>query len=1775
VRNPRGALPWLFVVCAVSVATSVWPTPARSACNVIPSAAKTFRGALGSLNRPFAAPGEYVEVRVATGRCDSVSSGLTSTDPASYAVTVVFTPPTGDRHVAIVSTDCAARESQRQTCEQEAGVASATCFQVNQTLPLGGQDRGLAVVDRDGVRRLYFRFPDTDALVGVAGDDLTLAGPATIALTSAAAPLPCALASHECSEVSGVIACIDEIYAADGTCQRTLRDTFSHFTALPPANDYAAVCTEPVPPCTGNADEIRMTTDHAGNLLVPVDWRGVLVREAGVPIPRLLRGSSAVDAFDGFASIIDVPGASFLGSFTPEGIKLPPLFEPQSDPGALHEMTLFGSADAPYTVLRVARRGLGLEECVGGSATGRACDSDADCPGGLCGSSTCEAQPGGTPCSTDAECPFECGPALFEFRDRYVEGGVGPVLIPRFGPGVCEIDPADVCSVDADCTSGSCVVYRLGADLPVPIEGIAGTQDLFTLSMSEAITGADLNADGDTLDTVFTLRDRVTGIGIDVGTGGAVGRATTSIEVSPFRFPAVASDGDVAAFLEPEPLEGDCLTPACDKNGDGDVFDTILRVFRQTGSSAVEVTAGMDIAIDAANLINGRSLEVSDGLVFYRRSEGAGAQQITERVSVASNGDEADADSGRLAGLFGCPPACIAVASPPSLDGRYVVFASGATNLLGPGGDTNGSLDVFVRDRIAATTVRVSEAADGTEANGHSGNPWISGDGRYVLFASFASNLVPGDTNGVADLFVRDRDADENGVFDEPGGVSVVRVSVASDGTQANADTITSVPPLDQTSFRFIAFRTDASNLVAGDTNGVSDVFLHDRDVDEDGVFDEPGEILTVRVSVRSDGSQLSVGTPLHHGVPSADGRFVAFDADVGDLVPGDGNGLRDVFVHDRDADRNGVFDEPGGIATVLVSVASDGTQALGGFGPIGPWLSPEGRFVHFSADSANLVAGDTNGAFDAFRHDRDADDNGIMDEPGGILTTRVSLTTAGRQAEGGYAGANQSSAQRYAASQWGASNLVVGDTNSNCDVFLRDNLTGLTQRVNVSSVGLESSGDPEAVACSGTESLIPAVSVDGQHTVFISTASDLVASDTNGASDVFVRGIDFADLSQDRNGDGDILDTMLEVLDASTGVVTVIAPAGPVAVRDGAAAFLRRERDGAPGSPAGLDVNGDGDTDDEIVHVWSVGGGLRNLRCAATAVALSATHVAALVSERGEGVDFNADGDLRDNVLMTFDRLNPDPVSCTDPGWRNSGLAAVRLGLADSVAVALVPEIDQNAALNDDGDRLDRVLFLFDATTSAVVPTGHAAEDFVLGETFVAFRTREAVQGVVSLNSIVDDDILDDVLHVFDFAPSECRSSSPALGCLVNSEDAITPCRLEACDPRYPYRILGNAVKFLTLEAAQGGLDLNNDGDADDLVIQLFDVVSGITTTIGTVVRGSGAVSVGLGDPLADPSGGAGTSSVFISEAGRCVEAVEGSTCTLDAECSPRARCIDDTCVLEYGACVRDDDCAPAANCVPDLLLVTANDADADGVPDFIDGCPGVPDASQADLDGDGVGDACDLSTCGNGVLELEEECDDGNLEDGDGCDAGCRLDCRPAPEPSCIEAAQADLQFSEKIAGKERMKLKWKKLVNATAQGDFGDPIAGSTRVALCLYDDGDDFVRGFVVDRAAQACGARPCWKRKGIKGYGFVDKSGASSGIVKLGFISGAPSKGKLDAAGRNDAAKGQANLPTGIVAALAGNTAMTMQAVTSDGLCVSATMTSVTKDDGVEYKARRK
>ena len=380
--------------------------------------------------------------------------------------------------------------------------------------------------------------------------------------------------------------------------------------------------------------------------------------------------------------------------------------------------------------------------------------------------------------------------------------------------------------------------------------------------------------------------------------------------------------------------------------------------------------------------------------------------------------------------------------SSASGDGRYVAFASSAGNLVPA--DTNGVLEVFVRDRETGTTERVSVATDGTQANDESGAPCISADGRFVAFWSDATNLVARDTNGLTDIFVYDR---ETGATE--------RVSVTAGGAQAtgggcswaaiNADG------------RYVAFSSAATNLVAGDTNGSRDIFVHDC---ESGA--------TERVSV--DSAEGQAGNESDFVSISGDGRYVAFDSVANGLVSADYNGVWDVFVRDRTAG-----------TTQRVSVAGAATEGndVSGY----PHISADGRYVAFESYATNLVTGDSNGVVDVFVRDRTAG-----------ATSRVSVTSAGIQANGSSETASVSGDGQYVAFYSDATNLVSGDTNGVLDVFVRDRLGGTTRRVSVDASGWQGNGD----------SGIPSLSADGKFVTFTSRATNLVPGDTNSCDDVF-----------------------------------------------------------------------------------------------------------------------------------------------------------------------------------------------------------------------------------------------------------------------------------------------------------------------------------------------------------------------------------------------------------------------------------------------------------------------------------------------------------------------------------------------------------------------------------------------------------------------------------------------------------------------------------------------
>jgi Tol biopolymer transport system component len=406
----------------------------------------------------------------------------------------------------------------------------------------------------------------------------------------------------------------------------------------------------------------------------------------------------------------------------------------------------------------------------------------------------------------------------------------------------------------------------------------------------------------------------------------------------------------------------------------------------------------------------------------------AGGGPFTERVSLSS----AEVEGNNISDY-------------PSLstDGRYVAFSSTATNLVA--GDTNIKEDIFVRDRTAGNTERVSISNGEAQANGASYSPDISADGRFVVFESLAANLVSGDTNGMVDIFVRDRALG-----------TTVRVSRSTGGTQANGN---SEAPAISADGRYVVYSSDATNLVSGDTNAQPDIFLRDLVAGT-----------TSRVSITDSEAQANGGS-LFPSI-SADGRYVAFQSDATNFWGLDANGSADIYFRDRQAGNTG-----------RVSVNNDGT--MGNDGSWNPSISGDGQYIAFQSDATNLVDGDTGGHSDIFVHQLETG-----------FTYRVSLNSSEVAGNGSSFFPKISANGRFIAFASVATNLVASDTNGTWDIFLRDRFDGTTSRQSISTGGVQ--GDDASGYCG--------ISTDGRTVGITSDATNLVTGDGNDVTDVFAR---------------------------------------------------------------------------------------------------------------------------------------------------------------------------------------------------------------------------------------------------------------------------------------------------------------------------------------------------------------------------------------------------------------------------------------------------------------------------------------------------------------------------------------------------------------------------------------------------------------------------------------------------------------------------------------------
>ncbi len=385
-----------------------------------------------------------------------------------------------------------------------------------------------------------------------------------------------------------------------------------------------------------------------------------------------------------------------------------------------------------------------------------------------------------------------------------------------------------------------------------------------------------------------------------------------------------------------------------------------------------------------------------------------------------------------------------------SSDNRYVAFASSSNNFVSD--DTLSFIDIFVRDLANDTIRRVSVSSLNVQADKSSTTPTISADGRYVSFSSSATSLVLNDNNAKADVFRHDLQTG-----------TTIRITLDPTGGASNGGVTGTNQPALSSDGRFVIYTSDADNLVAGDTNGVRDIFVYDH---------QSGS--TERVSVSSAGVQGDQSATQATITP--DGRYVSFISASSTLVSGKTTTIPDVFIRDLQTG-----------TTERVSLSSAGVQ--GNSSSFVSSLSDDGRYVAFRSNATNLVGSDTNGDYDIFVRDRQTD-----------TTLRVSVDSLENQANGHSYGVSISGDGRYVVFSSDASNLVANDTNSQRDVFVRDLLAGTTRRLSVDKAGMEANGRSDEAS----------IAIDGIHVIFSSNASNLVSGDSNGQYDIFISDLRF-----------------------------------------------------------------------------------------------------------------------------------------------------------------------------------------------------------------------------------------------------------------------------------------------------------------------------------------------------------------------------------------------------------------------------------------------------------------------------------------------------------------------------------------------------------------------------------------------------------------------------------------------------------------------------------------
>ncbi|PLX35816.1 MAG: hypothetical protein C0606_17095 [Hyphomicrobiales bacterium] len=719
-------------------------------------------------------------------------------------------------------------------------------------------------------------------------------------------------------------------------------------------------------------------------------------------------------------------------------------------------------------------------------------------------------------------------------------------------------------------------------------------------------------------------------------------------------------------------------------------------------------------------------------------------------------------------------------------NGRYVVFTSEATNLIA--GDTNNNVDIFLKDLATGELKRVSVDENGEQLRYSSTNPFISVDGRYVLYETTTS-IVTEDVNKNSDIYLYDTQTE-----------NVELISKDNNGIVSNGHSYDASISNDG---KYILYTSSGTNIIDNDINENSDAFIYNRETREVERIPVPQDI-------------IAVGHAVLQASLSGDGTVIVFRSLLDNIDPKDTdtNALEDIFVYDR---KIGEFER--------ISVRSDHEDANGK--SYTPSISHDGNIIVFESEATNLVDGITE-SNQIYVYDRTTDS-----------VECVSLSADGEPANQRATNASISADGRYVTFESNASNLVDDDTNGSTDVFRYDRNTNIIIRITV-----DENGDQITNYTPGTDAVI---SADGSTVAFESSAP-ILADDTNHRTDIYVVGtLDFDTAPTIGNLDGDRLN--------------YVSGSGPALLDQGSDATVTDDATDFSGGQLSISISAGADSTEDRLAIedsgtgaGEIGTGGGNFTAGSTGTVTYAGIAIGTYTVGNSSPDLTVDlngNATQEAVAALIAAITYENTDTTDP---TTGERTVRVVLTDT---------DGRTSADS-----DVTVDVQKANTAPVVDNGISNQTTTAGEAFTL---------TVPTNAFRDDDVGDTLsysatLESGDALPSWLTFNGTTFSGAPTSTDAGSYTIAVTADDANGGLV--TTTFTLTVETAGGGDDtVTGGGGGDDTVTggNGDDTVSGgdgdDTVSGGdgddTVTGGGGDDTVDGGDGDDAVSGGDGNDSV------------------------------------------------------------------------------------------------------------------------------------------------------------------------------------------------------------------------------------------------------------------------------------------------------------------------